>query len=467
MMSAQILPVDDMKAAWSVPVVVVGAGACGLCAALAAREGGAEVLVLERDQSPAGSTALSTGLIPAAGTRLQRDHGVDDSADRFTADLLAKAKHQTDARIARVIAAASGPAVDWLMENHGVALTLVDDFLYPGHSRHRMHGTPHRSGAELEAALLAAAGEHGIDILTDAHATALFAGPDKRIHGVRVERPDGTAEDIGCAALVLACNGFGGNPAMVAELIPEMREAVYFGHTGNQGDAIAWGRALGAQTADLASYQGHGSVAHPHGVLIMWGLISAGGIQVNCEGKRFADETRGYSEQAIEVLHQPGHVAWTVYDARCETVAADFTDYRNAREVGAIKEADTVADLARQTGLPPDALEETLTTVAACCAGTADDPLGRDFTGTAPLAPPYRAVRVTGALFHTQGGLVVDEHARVVGADGRPLPNLMAGGGAARGLSGPSRWGYLSGNGLLTAVVLGRLAGETAANLAR
>jgi fumarate reductase flavoprotein subunit len=104
--------------------------------------------------------------------------------------------------------------------------------------------------------------------------------------------------------------------------------------------------------------------------------------------------------------------------------------------------------------------------VAALCAGNGEDPLGRDFRGNKPLAPPYRAVRVTGALFHTQGGLVVDEHARVLGTAGRPLPNLLAGGGAARGVSGPSRWGYLSGNGLLTAVVLGRLAGQTAAGLA-
>jgi fumarate reductase flavoprotein subunit len=75
------------------------------------------------------------------------------------------------------------------------------------------------------------------------------------------------------------------------------------------------------------------------------------------------------------------------------------------------------------------------------------------------LSPPYRAVRVTGALFHTQGGLVVDENARVLDADARPFPNLFAGGGAACGVSGAGDAGYLSGNGLLAAVVLGRAAG--------
>ena len=88
-------------------------------------------------------------------------------------------------------------------------------------------------------------------------------------------------------------------------------------------------------------------------------------------------------------------------------------------------------------------------------------------TGPAEAARIFQGcgVRVTGALFHTQGGLVVDSGARVLREDGSPLPNLFAGGGAARGLSGPSRWGYLSGNGLLTATVLGRLAGQSAAAL--
>jgi fumarate reductase flavoprotein subunit len=74
-------------------------------------------------------------------------------------------------------------------------------------------------------------------------------------------------------------------------------------------------------------------------------------------------------------------------------------------------------------------------------------------------------VKVTGALFHTQGGLVVDEQARVLDAKGQPLPNLFAGGGAARGISGAHVWGYLSGNGLLSAVALGRIAGRNAAAL--
>ncbi|MDA0342432.1 MAG: FAD-binding protein, partial [Proteobacteria bacterium] len=77
--------------------------------------------------------------------------------------------------------------------------------------------------------------------------------------------------------------------------------------------------------------------------------------------------------------------------------------------------------------------------------------------------PPYFAAKVTGALFHTQGGLSIDSSARVLRQDRSALPNLFAGGGAAVGVSGSSVHGYLSGNGLLTAVSLGRIAGQAAA----
>jgi len=104
--------------------------------------------------------------------------------------------------------------------------------------------------------------------------------------------------------------------------------------------------------------------------------------------------------------------------------------------------------------------------VEALRASGGTDRFGRVFAGTPALAPDYCGVKVTGALYHTQGGLRVDPGARVLREDGSALPNLLAGGGAARGLSGPSRWGYLSGNGLLTATVLGRAAGTSAACLA-
>lgn len=450
-----------------VPLAIIGAGACGLSAALAARDAGAEVLILERDASPSGSTSLSSGLIPAAPTRFQRQQGVEDSAAAFAADIQAKARGQADPELVRLAAEASAPTLEWLADDHGLEFQLLTGFKYPGHSVLRMHATPQRTGADLEARLLAAARAAGAELATEARVSRLFALADGRITGLTVARPDGSEEQLGCDALVLACNGFGGNPELRARYIPQMTEAQYFGHTGNDGDALLWGQALGAAARDLGGYQGHGSVATPHGVLITWSLMMEGGIQVNAEGRRFSNEHQGYSEQALEVLSQPGGFAWNVFDRRLLALGREFDDFRDAEAAGAIREAPDPTALAAVTGLEAEALSATLKAVRRCQQGLETDSFGRDFTTKPPLAPPYYAVKVTGALFHTQGGLRVDARAQVQRDGGGSLPNLFAGGGAACGVSGPADWGYLSGNGLLTALTLGRIAGKSAAEMVK
>lgn len=461
---------DPAQAQWAaqVPVLVVGGGGCGLTAALAAQQAGAEVLVLERDASALGTTAMSTGLIPAAGTRLQRERGIVDTPALFAEDILAKTKGQTDPVIAHALATASAHTVEWLIDDHQIPLSLVDSFLYPGHRVKRMHGTPNRTGSELMGALSAAIERRGIDVLTEAQVTDLFADrADGRVRGVRVRRPDGSSEDLGCDALILACCGFAGNPEMVQEYIPEIVGATFFGHPGNKGDAIRWGLALGAAVRDIHSYQGHGGLAAGRGIPILWPLIMEGGFQVNVAGERFSNEARGYSEQAVDVVAQPGHVAWDIYDERLHRLMLEFDDYRDAMEARAILKADDVVTLAQLAGIDAIGLQRTLEEVSACVRSERADRFGRNFSGKPTLAPPFYAVKVTGALFHTQGGLAVDAEARVLREDGSRLPNLFAGGGAARGISGPGAAGYMAGNGLLTATTFGRLAGEAAARLLR
>jgi fumarate reductase flavoprotein subunit len=457
--------VSALDAPSEVHTLVIGGGACGLVAALTAKRLGSEVLVLERDAMPAGSTALSSGLIPAASTRFQEEKGIADSADLLASDILRKAKGRTDEALARAVAAMSGDTIHDLANQHGVQFALVEGFLYPGHSVARMHGTPNRTGQELMAMLVAAAGRAGLDVMTNAHVTKLFVTADDVVRGVEVTRPDGSRELIGCRAAVLACSGFGGNPELVRKHIPAIGQALYFGHGGNQGDALKWGEALGAAMADLSGYQGHGSVAHPHGVLITWALMMEGGVQVNVAGERFANEHAGYSEQAEAVLAQPGGIAFDIYDERLHQLGMEFEDYRGAVKVGAVRSAETAEALARQMNLPERKFAETIEAIDALARQNAADGFGRTFDPARRLTAPYYGVRVTGTLFHTQGGLVVDRDARVLRRNGERFPNLFAGGGAARGLSGPEAWGYLSGNGLLTAVTLGRAAGLATAAL--
>ncbi len=451
-------PADGVAFEAHVPVVVIGAGAAGLIAGLEARRRGIDVVLLERDPLPRGSTALSAGLVPAAGTRWQRAAGIADAPAHFAADIMAKAHDEPDPAIVTALTTRVGPVLEWLADAHGLDFSVLDDFTYPGHGARRMHGLPTRSGAELMDRLADAAATAGVDILCDSHVTTLYAA-DRTLRGVGYARPDGGTERISCDALVLACNGYGGDTGLVAQHVPELSGALYFGHPGNQGDALRWGAALGADSRDLAGHQGHGSVAHPVGILITWATITEGGFQVNADGQRFSNEMQGYSEQAAFVLRQPGGIAWTVFDQRIAGIARQFEDFRQAEAAGAIVTAEDPATLAAAIGVPADAFAATMASVAA--GGV--DPFGRSFAGVAPLEPPFCAVRVTGALFHTQGGLAIGPDSAVLDAAGVPFPNLFAAGGAACGVSGRRASGYLSGNGLLAAVALGSLAGEAAA----
>ncbi|MCX7168396.1 MAG: FAD-dependent oxidoreductase [Rhodocyclales bacterium] len=442
-----------------VPVAIAGAGACGLTAALMLHDAGIECVLLERDAAPSGSTALSSGFIPAPGTQAQRARGVADSPVQFAADIHAKTKNTAAPHLVAAYTKAIGPALDALQDKHGLSWLLLDDFMYPGHSVWRMHAVPEKTGIALMGRMQNAAAACGIALLTQALVRELWLDEHGKIAGVGYARPDGAMEHLSCDVLILACNGFGGDAAMVRQLLPEMRDAIFAGHTGNDGSAITWGHALGARLADLGGYQGHGSWAVPHGVLITWALMMEGAVQINSLGRRFHDETLSYSEAAVQVLAQSGGVAWNVFDEALLRFARGFPDFCEAEAVGAVKACADKFALAALIGCDTDTLSATLGVVSPGSVS----PDGRVFSRA--LQAPFYAVKVTGALFHTQGGLDIDAQCRVLHEDGTPFNNLLAAGGAARGVSGNAVWGYLSGNGLLSAVAGGYIAAQTAKSI--
>jgi fumarate reductase flavoprotein subunit len=452
---------------FSVPVAVVGAGACGLTAALAAADAGAEVLVLERDKRPWGSTSMSLGAMCAINSAEQVRHGVEDSVDLFVADVLAKTEGRADVGLARVVGRESGRVVDWLSARHQVPLLLDFKWTGLGHSRPRLHIPPGRSGEELLALLGQACERAGAQVMTEAHVTDLYADADGRVLGLRVERPGGVVEHLGCGAVVLATCGFGGNPEMIARHIPEMAGAKYFGHEGNEGEGIQWGAELGGALADMTAYQGLGTLADPQQMIVPHPLLLEGGFLVNVEGERFTHENANISGMCVPVLAQPQGLAWVIFDERRNAAClAHSVEQRALAEVGAIRKAGSWAELERVCGLPAGSLERENAAIDAARAAGQPDRLGRRFDGLEPLQAPYCALRVTGALFHTQGGLVIDAHAQVLRPDGSALPNLFAGGGAARSISGPAVTGYLPAVGICMAITLGALAGDAAARVA-
>lgn len=458
-----ILPSSERRALVESPIVIVGAGACGLSAALAARESGAEVLVLERDATPFGNTSMSQGTVCAAGTRSQREQGVEDDAATFYADIMLQSENRADPAIARHVAQHSGPSLDWLIDQHDIPLAINREWSGFGHSRPRMHFNPSRTGAELHGALLRAAEAAGADIVTDAQVTDLFADADGTVTGVRIRRPDGTTEDIGCQALILASNGFGANHAMVERFAPAMASARYFGWEGNHGDGILWGMELGAAVGDMTATQNFGALAEPSGIMLSFEAFDEGCIQVDRDGRRFSNELMDISGQGDRVAALPGEISWVVLDERVHRRLLELPEYREAQGFGASRQAATIDALAAATAMSAEVLRETFAEIAASAASGKADRFGRVFPPEATFAAPYYAIRVGCALLHTLGGLIIDTEARVLRPDRTRFANLFAAGGCARNIAGPTSSGYLPGSGLCFAITLGRTAGQSAA----
>ena len=148
----------EKEVSWDVEtdVAVVGGGACGFIAALAIAEKGLEVLLLEKEKKVGGNTSLSQGMIPAAGTRFQKAAGIEDSPERMAEDILKKNGYESDPEMTLHVCRESKNLVEWLVDSVGIHLDIVTDFIYPGHSRMRIHAPSSRKGTQIINELRAA-----------------------------------------------------------------------------------------------------------------------------------------------------------------------------------------------------------------------------------------------------------------------------------------------------------------------
>lgn len=444
-----------------VDVVVAGAGAAGLAASLAAADGGATVALLEASSTfrSGSNTSMSTSMIPIAGSRWQQDFGIiDDSPNLLYDDVMRKTKGAADPAVTRALVDIGNELAEWMADDCAVPLELLVDAEFPGHSRKRHLCVADRAGRTLHRHLLEAADRRdGITMIVPLRLVDI----EPMVDGwtVTAMSPAGDDQTITTSSVVLATNGFGANPERLARHIPEIADGLYFGGDHSLGDALDIGEKLHADVDFLDAYQGHGSVATPHGVLFTWTTMMNGAFLVNSNGQRFGDESTGYSEFAVQVISQPEAAAWAIFDNTVHQAALPFADYQELVEAGGIRWAKDAAAAAELIGCDPSVLVETVQDVEHFTNETKVDALGRTLWPRL-LQPPYAIVKVTGALFHTQGGLCVDSSARVL-REGEPIPGLYAAGGAAAGISGHGSAGYLSGNGLLSALGLGYLAGRS------
>ncbi len=444
-----------------VDVLVIGAGACGLAAAIAAHDAGASVAIVEKMDRPGGNSSLSTGSVPASNSRFQREAGIVDDPATYVRDLMGIAKETDDLALVQRLAEVSAETVEWLIDTLGARMALITAYKHIGHSVPRLHAPVSRRGQDLVDDLLRFVEERDIPLAVGNAVEGLIV-ENGAVVGARIRTAEGVSEML-AGKTILAVNGFAGDPELVKRFCPEIAGAQYFGARGSTGEAIRWGEEVGADFANMAAYQGYAAVAYPHGSLLSWTTIEKGGILVNSSGHRFGDESTGYSGYARIVLSQ-GEFAYAIFDQKIFDIAAQEEEFMELVKFGGVKKAATVEEAARLMDLDPAAVSIAVSSYNQAARGIAADEYGRKDFGLGALEGPFYICRVTPGLFHTQGGLRIDRDARVLAKSGQPVPNLFAGGGAAAGISGRAgALGYASGNGLLSAIALGRIAGITAA----
>lgn len=311
--------------------------------------------------------------------------------------------------------------------------------------------------------LLAAVARMGVEVAVGNPVSGLVV-EDDRVVGVRVDGPRSGSYELRSAAVVLAANGFGNNAALVQRWIPDIVGAQYFGAEGSTGEAIGWCLDRGVALGNMGAYQGYAAVAYPHGSIVSWTTVEMGGVLLAPDGRRMGDETIGYSGFA-PVVAAHAQESFVVLDRRIrDYVASHEPEFAELIAIGGGVEVADERQVAARIGAAEDTVRATLRQYRAAAAGESPDVHDRRDFGMAPLESPYVVIRSIPAIFHTQGGVRVDDRARVLREDGSVVEGLLAGGGVTTGVSGAEgATGYSSGNGLLSAIGLGQVAGREAA----
>ena len=480
-------------------VLIIGGGNAALCAALAARDAGASVLVLEKaPASERGGNCPYTG----GGFRFVHD-GIDDlrallpdladgeaarvrmdayTAGDFRNHFAAVTRGDADQELIETVIAQSRPTVEWMFQK-GVRWEL------PSASRGEA-GAPsvipngvglsaRASGPGLVRMLADACRRAGAPILYETAMSRLLTDESGAVVGAEARDGDGLHE-IRAGAVVLACGGFEANPEMRAERIgPGWERAKARGSAHNTGDGIREALRLGAAP--------YGQWTGCHATPIDMDAPATGdlkitdamprrsyplGITVNRDGHRFADEGAGFAEQTFvemggAILRQPDGAAYQIFDSRA--LPHLEPRYGTARR----SEGDSMGDLASRIGVPADALAKTVAdyNAAAHQAEYAPRTLDGRSTGGAlniPKSnwaialdkPPYAAYAVTGGIAYTYGGLKIDAGARVLDRSDAPIAGLHAAGIIVGGIF---VHGSLRAAGLMHGAVFGKIAGANAA----
>ena len=439
-------------------VVVVGGGGAGLSAAIAAREKGAEVVLVEKMLMLGGNTNYATAGINAANTKLQKKLGIEDNAELFYKDTMKGGKNVNNSELVKKLTADSANIIDWLTER-GADLSEV--VFTGGQSAKRTHRPTggQAVGPVIVDALAETAEKDGIDVRTESEVTKLIKTGDK-VTGVEVKHK-GETYNITAKAVVMATGGFGANAKMVAEYKPSLEG---FGSTNSPaitGDGIKMVKAVGGDLVDMTEIQTHPTVVHKKTAMITEAVRGEGAILINREGKRFVSELETRDVVSKAELEQTGKSAFLVFDQEVREKLGAINGYVRK---GFTVEGATVEELAGKIGVDAKGLVETMAKYNGYVKAGEDKDFGKTALPRELVKAPFYAIEVSPAVHHTMGGVRINTNAEVLTADGKVIPGLFAAGEITGGVHGANRIG---GNAVTDITVYGKTAGENAADFAK
>lgn len=443
----------------SYDVIVVGSGGAGMAAAISAKDAGADVAIFEKMPVIGGNTSKSSGGMNASETKFQKEQGIEDSNDLFYEETLKGGKGTNDPELLRYMVDNSADAIDWL-DSMGIRLNKIT--FSGGFSVARIHRPEDGSavGGYLVNGLYYNLMEREVPIFVNAEVTDL-TDTDGAVTGVTV-KIDGKEKTIKAKSVVLATGGFGSNMDMITKFKPELEGYVTTNHEGATGDGIALAEEEGAETVQMDQIQIHPTVYQETSYLVSEAVRGEGAILVNSEGKRFYNEmeTRDKVSAAINAL--PERYAYVVFDQALRERATAIEQYD---ELGMVVKGETVADLAKEIGVPEENLVATLETWNQYVAAKNDTEFGRTTGMEHDLSKgPYYAIKVAPGIHHTMGGLKINTKTEVLKKDGTAIPGLYAAGEVTGGVHGSNRIG---GNAVADIIIFGRQAGTQSAEYSK
>jgi flavocytochrome c len=457
----------------SCDVLVVGSGFAGLAAAIEAKRAGSAVVVIEKMAGFGGNSTISDGGIAAPDTHLQRERGIQDSADQMVADMMAAGLGLNHPLLVKTVAANAADAFDWSIKYLNVKYkSRVDQF--GGHSVARCYTTHNRSGAAIVRQLLTKNRELGIEVRTRNHMQQLFRDSGGRVRGVKVRQgysfPDetsGTPKTIGVnQAVVLATGGFANDVPFRSAQDPRLDESVdTTTKYSTSGESLKEAIRIGALPVHLSWIQlapwacpdekGYGIgpdfacyIALPHGILVN-----------PRTGKRFINEL-GDRRVRADAIFQIGVPCIALTDT--DGVTRSGYSFERCLKKGIVKTFNTIADLAEYYGIPSESLAGTVARFNGHVLAGKDTDFGKPLLNNAgPLeTPPFYAIRLWPKIHYTMGGILINERAQVLDLSKTPIGGLYAAGEFTGGIHGACRLGNCS---ITECLVFGRIAGRNAA----